>query len=96
MIFFMLCFVVSFKAVAQVVNTISNIDFGQYDFSTSYNIRIQLGTDGNAQLIGSGVTFNGGETAGQIRITSPDTGIVEVKCTTTAQLFDPTATTFDD
>ncbi len=80
------------NVMAQAMDSISDINFGSYDFSGSYNVQIQLGTDGNAAVIGTGVAFNGGETAGQIRITSPDTGIVEVKCTTTAQLTDPTAT----
>ena len=78
--------------MAQTIESVSDINFGSYDFSTTYNVQIQLGTDGNASVIGTGVAFNGGETAGQIRITSPDTGIVEIKCTTTAQLTDPTAT----
>tara|TARA_R110001592_G_scaffold29350_17_gene106735 strand:+ start:2006 stop:2557 length:552 start_codon:yes stop_codon:yes gene_type:complete len=83
----------SLYASAQTINTVSGINFGAYDFATTFNVRIQLGTDGNASLTGSGASFQGGEAAGHIRITSPDTGIIEIKCTTTAQLFDPTATT---
>lgn len=92
LLFTSLCLMTASYAQAQVIESVSGVDFGSYDFSTSYNVKIQLGTDGNAALIGSGVASNGGEAAGQIRITSPDTGIVEIKCAATAQLTDPTAT----
>ena len=77
---------------AQVIQSISDMDFGSYDFSTSYSVQFQLGTNGNLNVVGTGVVFNGGESAGQIRITSPDTGIIEIKCTNIAELTDPTAT----
>ena len=82
----------SLSARAQVINTISFVDFGSVDFATTYNARIQLGTDGSVQISGFGMTSNGGETAGHVRITLPDTGIVEVKCVSEAVLTDPTAT----
>lgn len=87
-----LSLIITSNVMAQVIESVSDINFGSYDFSSSYNVQIQLGTDGNASVIGTGVSFNGGESAGQIRITSPDTGIVEIKCGATAQLTDPTAT----
>lgn len=77
---------------AQTINSISPVDFGSVDFAATYNARIRLGTDGNVQISGFGMTSNGGETAGHVRITLPDTGIVEVKCVTSALLTDPTAT----
>ena len=92
----MLCFAImaggSSLVRAQVINFISSVDFGSVDFAATYNARIRLGTDGNVQISGFGMTSNGGETAGHVRITLPDTGIVEVKCVTSALLTDPTAT----
>jgi len=84
--------VMSSSVMAQTLQSVAAVDFGSYDFGSSYNVQIQLGTDGNAAVIGTGVAFGGGESAGHIRVTEPDTGIVEVKCTTTAELTDPTAT----
>lgn len=93
---FILCLTVivvgTFSVWAQVINTISSVDFGSVDFAATYNARIQLGTDGNVAISGFGMTSNGGETAGHLRITLPDTGIVEVKCVSEALLTDPTAT----
>ncbi len=86
------CFLCPFGVRAQVVNTISDLGFGSFDFDTSYNATIQLATNGTLNISGSGIISNGGETVGQIRITSPDTGLVDVKCTSTAVLSDPTAT----
>lgn len=77
---------------AQVVNNISDLGFGSFDFDTTYNATIQLATNGSLNIIGSGIVSNGGETAGQIRITSPDTGLVDIKCSSSAVLSDPTAT----
>ena len=91
--FFMLGFAAPYPLFAQTVSVISDMDFGQYDFAETFNVRLQLGTDGNAQVVGSGVSFGGGERAGQIRITTPDTGIVEIKCSNTAELYDASATT---
>lgn len=79
-------------ARAQVINLISSVDFGSVDFAATYNARIRLGTDGNVSISGFGMTSNGGGTAGHIRITLPNTGIVEVKCVTSALLSDATAT----
>ena len=79
-------------AYGQVVNTISTVDFGSYDFASSYSGNIQLGTDGAVQIVGSGIVSNGGEAAGHIQITSPSTGVVDIKCSQQAQLTDPSAT----
>lgn len=77
---------------AQVLDSVSDLAFGSFDFNTAYNATIQMATNGNLSVSGSGVTSNGGEAAGHIRITSPDTGIVDVKCVQTAVLSDATAT----
>ena len=82
----------SFIAQAQVVNTLSSVDFGSFDFATNYNGRIQLGTNGNVQTTGFGISSNGGETAGHLQVTAPGTGIIDIKCATTATLADPVGT----
>tara|TARA_R110002072_G_scaffold99644_1_gene219165 strand:+ start:937 stop:1488 length:552 start_codon:yes stop_codon:yes gene_type:complete len=87
-----LIFMTSGHGYAQTINTISSLDFGSFDFATSYNATIQLGSNGNIAIIGSGIVSNGGEAAGQIRITLPDTGIVDVKCAVQAVLYDASAT----
>ncbi len=81
------------NACAQTINLIASADFGSFDFDTTYNAQLKLGTDGNITISGSGIVSNGGEIAGHIRITLPNTGIVEIKCPTQATLTDPTATT---
>jgi len=91
-VLFVLCCVTPQYLFAQTVSVISDMGFGQFDFSQTFNVRLQLATNGNMQVIGSGVSFNGGENAGQIRITTPDTGIVEIKCADTALLYDAAAT----
>ncbi len=75
-----------------VVNTISTVSFGSLDFGNTYSARIQLGTNGDLNVVGSGIIANGGEAAGHIRITSPDTGIIDIKCTTTAAMHGQGAT----
>lgn len=93
-----LCFVAIFglffikPIYAQVVDTLSSVQFGSFDFDTSYNAAIQLATNGNLGVVGSGIVSNGGEAVGHLRITSPDTGLVDIKCSSTAVLSDPTAT----
>jgi hypothetical protein len=87
-LFFLYCGVVQ----AQVIDLISGINFGSLDFAQTYNTHIQLGTNGNLNISGSGVASGGGEVAGHVRITLPDTGIIEIKCTSQAQLFDVLAT----
>ena len=74
---------------AQTINTISSIDFGDFDFATTYNGTIQLGTNDTLNTTGSGISYNGGATRGQIRVTAPGTGIIDVKCATTAQMVSP-------
>jgi hypothetical protein len=76
---------------AQVFDDVVDLGFGSFDFDTSYNATIQLATNGVLNISGSGIVSNGGETVGQIRITSPDTGLVDIKCTSSAVLSDPTA-----
>ena len=71
---------------AQTINTISGLDFGDFDFATTYNGAIQLGTNNTLNTTGSGISSNGGATRGHIRVTAPLTGIIEIKCATTAQM----------
>tara|TARA_B100001989_G_scaffold249166_1_gene223995 strand:+ start:6995 stop:7591 length:597 start_codon:yes stop_codon:yes gene_type:complete len=78
-----------------VINSNANINFGTVDFDTTYNGNIQLGTDGNVQTTGFGLVARDNGNAGAIQVTSPDTGILELKCSSTAQLTDPTATDLD-
>lgn len=80
---------------AQVIDLVSGANFGSLDFSQNYNATVQLATNGTINVTGSGVVANGGEAAGHIRITAPDTGIIEVKCVAQAQLFDASATSID-
>ncbi len=97
--FFTLCFtgVVmccwQMPALGQTVNTIANMNFGSVTFAPTYNARIQLGTDGNVQISGSGIVTNGGENAGQVRVVLPDSGIIHVKCAKQASLKAPSAST---
>lgn len=77
---------------AQTINNIADLAFGSFDFDTSYNATIQLATNGSLNIVGSGIISNGGENAGQIRITLPDSGLVDVKCASSAVLSDPSAT----
>lgn len=78
---------------AQTIDWVSDMNFGLLDFGQTYNARIQLGTNGNLSVVGTGIAAGGGETAGRVRITLPDTGIVDIKCSSQAQLYDATATT---
>lgn len=91
-LFFLLSWSAPTIVTAQVFGSVTEMNFGSYEFSTSYNVQMQLGTDGNLSFSGSGATFNGGEAAGSFRITSPDTGTIEVRCAVAAELADPTAT----
>lgn len=77
--------------VAQTIDNLSSLDFGSFDFALSHNVTIQLATNGSLSVIGSGAVSNGGESVGHIRITSPDTGLLNIKCSATAVLSDPTA-----
>lgn len=77
---------------AQTIDNVSDVAFGDFDFDTSFNATVQLGTNAGLSVSGSGVVSNGGEAVGHLRITTPDTGIVDVKCTQTAVLSDVTAT----
>ena len=78
---------------AQVtVNTLANVDFGRVEFAPSYSANIQLGTDGNVSVTGFGIVSDNDGNAGEIEVTMPNTGIVEVKCAQTAQMVSPSAT----
>lgn len=90
--FLFCCFLCPFAVRAQVIDSVSDLAFGSFDFDTSYNATIQLATNGTLNISGSGIISNGGESVGQIRITSPDSGLVDVKCSSTAVLSDATAT----
>lgn len=79
------------RAQAQVIDYITGFSFGSLDFSTSFSVTLQLGTNGALDVSGFGVVSNGGENAGHIRITSPDTGMIDVRCTSQAVLAHPTA-----
>ena len=85
------CLGFGLSAYAQTVNTISGVAFGSYEFGPTFNGSIQLGTDGNATTTGFGITDFGGEIAGQVQVTAPLTGLIDVKCAATATLADPTA-----
>ncbi len=71
---------------AQTIDSVSDLGFGSFDFDTSYNATIQLATNGDLGIVGSGIVSNGGESVGHIRITLPDTGLVNVKCSSTGVL----------
>ena len=75
-----------------VINTTANIDFGRVDFAASHNGNIRLGTNGNVSTTGFGLASRNDGNAGSARVTSPDTGILEVKCSATGELVDPVAT----
>ncbi len=69
--------------------------FGTVTFDTTHNGNLQLGTNGILQITGIGMTSGNDAQAGHVVITSPDTGLIEVKCETTGKLADPPATTLD-
>jgi len=79
-------------AIAQVVmNPSANIDFGRIDFADSHNGRVQLGSNGNVSATGFGIAPRNNGNAGLVRITSPDTGTLEVKCSSSGVLSDASA-----
>lgn len=81
---------------AQIVtNTNANMDFGKIDFSDTHNGTVQLGTDGNVQTSGSGMVARNDGNAGRVKITQPDTGIIDVKCATSGELVDSFAPSLD-
>ncbi len=73
-------------AYAQTTSTISSISFGDFDFALTYNGNIQLGTNNTLNVTGSGISYNGGATRGHLRVTSPATGIIQIKCTAFAEM----------
>ncbi|MGH1457076.1 MAG: hypothetical protein ACRBDI_09865 [Alphaproteobacteria bacterium] len=77
---------------AQTIDNISGLGLGSFDFDTAYNATIRLATNGDLGIVGSGIVSNGGEVVGHIRITLPDTGLVDVKCSSTAILAGSGAT----
>ena len=78
-----------------VLSNPSDVTFGSIAFSTSYSGSLRLGTDGNLTIIGSGMVSSNDSQAGHVIITSPDSGIVEIKCRATGQMIAPGATTLD-
>lgn len=74
---------------AQTISTLSGLDFGDFDFATTYSGAIQLATNSTLNTTGSGISYNGGAARGHIRVTAPVTGIIDIKCTTTAQMVSP-------
>lgn len=78
---------------AQVsVSSLSDMDFGAIDFAGAYSGSIRLGTNGDVTVTGFGLVVANSGSAGSIRIDTPDTGIVEVKCTTTGEMVGAGAT----
>lgn len=94
-VLFVVCFL-CFPSIsyAQVtISSISDMDFGLIEFAASHNGSIRLGTNGDVTVTGSGMVSDMSGAAGQVRVLTPNTGLVEVKCSTSGQLFDATATT---
>jgi len=75
-----------------VINTTANMDFGRVDFAAAHNGRIQLGTDGNVQTTGFGLSARNNGNAAVAQVTLPNSGILEVKCGATGVLVDPVGT----
>ncbi len=81
------------SSYAQVsVSSLTDMDFGAIDFAGAYSGSIRLGTNGDVTVTGFGLVVANEGNAGSIRIDTPDTGIVEVKCTTTGELVGASAT----
>lgn len=74
------------------LNGLADMDFGNVDFAATYSGSVQLGTNGTVQTTGFGISSTDNGNAGQVRVTFPDTGIVELKCAQTAQMISPPAT----
>lgn len=92
-LFCLLCLAWQGRGHAQVVvSTLAGLDFGSVEFAISYAGNIQLGTDGNIGTTGFGMVAAGNGNAGAVRVTQPNTGMVEFKCSQSAELDDPTAT----
>ena len=66
------------QGVALAVN--AEISLGIIEFGPTHNGTLRLGTDGSLTVAGSGLAASGIAGAGSITVTSPASGIVEVKC----------------
>lgn len=82
-------------ASAAIVLTLnSNINFGIIEYQTTHSGNISIGTNGAVTLTGSGLMYDTGATPGRISVTpSPATGVLIIKCDSTAKLKSNTGNT---
>lgn len=94
LLFTLTCFI--HETYAQIVTSDNtSISFGTIDFADTHNGNIQLGTDGQVNATGYGLSARNNGNAGSIKITEPNTGIIDVKCASSAQLIDSVAPSLD-
>lgn len=81
--------IIPVQLLAQTVTLVknSNLSFGFLDYATVHSGSLRLGTNGVMSIIGgTGLSSDGNTTAGNVTVTTPSSGVVEVKCTTSAKL----------
>ena len=76
-----------------VINNASDLNFGTIAFDTNYSGNLRLGTNGNLEVQGTGMVSFDDTQSGHIIITSPDTGLAELKCDASGQMSASGATT---
>ncbi len=80
------------SARAQVVTSANTaISFGTIELADTHSGNVQLATNGDVQTTGSGLSARDDGNAGSIKITEPDTGIIDIKCASSGQLVDAVA-----
>lgn len=89
---FCLCSLVV-PASAQVsISSLADMDFGAVDFATVYSGSVRLATNGDVTVTGSGLVLSSGGNAGHLRVDTPLTGIIDIRCATSGTLVSPSAT----
>lgn len=75
-------------AMAQAITLVNNnnMHFGNIEFDATHSGNVTLGTNGVANISGTGLAHGGQAVAGRVTIQSPSSGIVEVRCTNTATM----------
>lgn len=82
-----LCFTGTNPAQAQItLNKNSDMHFGKVEYSSAHNGAVRLGTNGNINVIGSGLVYVSGGAAANVSVTAGNSDVIEIKCDTSGTL----------